>query len=155
MHHYGTSEDLELKGIFTEKMIKIFNIPFENVIKHGIIRLSNSNVDLYEVPPPYDKVTIFYQFWNELTLHSIVPKYYFTVNEIKKYQLMPVEENEIPIIICNWNISEFRNGKIVKESNEILFKYDRKNEEKYRLRFLMNPQFNPLQWEYEQSRKES
>jgi hypothetical protein len=113
MDYYSVDEEmLELKGIFTEGIIKKFGIPFEKVTEHGMVYLNCSNVTLYEVPPPYDNVTVFYEFWNRYALKYSVPKYYFGEDEIEKYELTPVGKNELPTIICTWDVRMFENGKI-------------------------------------------
>jgi len=136
--------NMKLKGIFTKELIEKFNIPIEQTKKHGIVKLHRATYELFEVPPPYDESVVFYgrfEFQNEL-----VPGHYFKETELEEYKLTPIGEHEVPNVICFWYLTRDGEKKLTFESI-IHYIYDRKNEEKYRLRLLTNPSFNPRDWE--------
>jgi len=147
-----THKDIQLKGIMTKEMIETLGIPIKKTKKHGVFESPYNTCELYEVPAPYNEIDIFYGVFDFDS--ELVPEYYFRPSEIKKYNLTPVGEDEIPNFVCYWNLykEEGKSFEVIGRINKI---YNRKNEEKYRLRFLMDPDFDPRRWESEYSRKES
>ena len=141
--------DIVLQGILTEEMLKNSNIPLEQTKKHGKIKLSYATYNLYEVPSPYNKIVVYYGIYN-----YVMPTYYFTKNEIRQYGLEEVKENEFPTIECSWREGIDHKGNDINYTLTDYY-YNRKNEPKYRIRFTVEPDFNPREWEWERSRKKS
>jgi len=137
-------ENMKLTGVMTEDMIKELGIPMEQTKMHGVVKLPKETFNLYEVPAPYNEMEVFYG--NTMELLRFVPSYYFSSVAIRKFELTPIGEDEIGSIVCSWKTEEIPIG----EFNRV---YNRKNEEKYRLRFLMDPKFDPREWEAEKRRK--
>jgi len=125
-------------------MIKNLNIPMDKTKKHGVIRLPRDTINLYEVPAPYDKIEVFYgSYWDVI---EIIPNYYFTSSAIEDFNLTPIEKDEEKNFVCRWVWS----GTQCEAKYSYL--YNRKNEEKYRLRFLTDPTFDPHEWELQRNR---
>jgi len=151
---YNGTKNIKLKGIFTKEMFELLHIPFKEAKKHGEIYLIHNSFALYEVPKPYNDIMVFYTWFMDDSFgnDTFFPKYYFSQAHIEKYGLTPVNKDETSSIQCNWILSVDEDEKFVNRS-EISFLYNRKNEEKYRLRFLTNPNFNPYIWEKSNNKK--
>jgi len=140
-----THQGMKLTGVMTKKLIKDLRIPFNKTKMHGVIRLPRNTINLYEVPTPYNKTEVFYgSYWDVV---EMIPNYYFTSETIKDFNLTPIGENEEKNFVCRWAWSGMQCE--VKYSSL----YDRKNEEKYRLRFLTDPAFDPHGWEYKKKNR--
>jgi len=146
MEHVYNKDNMKLKGIMTTVMIEKLGIPMEKTKMHGTLKLPFATYNLHKVPAPYDEIDVFYGemvWWK-----NAATCYYFNEIEIIEYQLTPISENELPAIVCKWNF--FKIGETDLEKISVInYVYNRKNEEKYRLRFLTDPAFNPRRWEYE------
>jgi len=136
--------NMHLKGIMTKDMMESLGILMENTTKHGIVELPYGTFDLYEVPAPYDELDVFYGL---LTIdQNVIPHYFFSKAQIEEYELEPIRENELPTFVCFWYVTRDENRKFISVGTT-KHVYNRKHEEKYRLRFLTDPDFNPHKWE--------
>jgi len=45
MEHVYDKSNMKLKGILTEKMLKVFNIPINKAKKHGVVKFIERNKD--------------------------------------------------------------------------------------------------------------
>lgn len=144
--HVYNKDNMHLKGIMTKVMIEKLGIPMEKTKVHGILKLPFDTYNLYKVPAPYNEIDVFYgelNFWN-----NVAPHYYFNEHAIERYRLTPIGENELPAIVCKWNFSKIGQTDL-KKIGTIQYVYNRKNEEKYRIKFLTDPNFNPRIWEFD------
>jgi len=132
----------ELPGIFNEEIAEKLGINLEHAKKHSVMTLSTySKIDLYKTPPPYSEILVIYR--NLDPFSEIAPNGCFSEEEIERYDLTPVGENELPSVIsCEW-VAGLDFHRRPFKTFYINFFYNRKNDSKYRLRFLMNPHFNP------------
>jgi len=130
-----------LEGVFTEKIIKKMGVSFDETIIIGYIQTSYKNFPLYKINESYSHIKVLYDF--EQICFYLSPKDCFTKREISYYDLTPIVENEPPGFIYHWNSY----SDMDEVNNETTFYYNRKNEEKYRLRFLTDPEFDARKWE--------
>jgi len=144
LYIFSGMEDLELKGLLTKEMIDQLGIPFEETIVHGTIETPNSKELLYNVPKPFDQISVLF---TSFSVKKPYPNYYFGDSFIETYNLTPIGKNELPFILYEWmgNMSFWEN------KHQINFFYERKYEPRYRLRFLMEPDFDPYFWERSKS----
>jgi hypothetical protein len=148
MNNVYNEKNMHLKGIMTKEMMESLGISIEKTTKHGVIKLSYGTCDLYEVPAPYDEIDVFYgSLAND---NDLIPHYFFSKSQIKEYELAPIGENEFPTLVCFWYVARDENRKF-KSLGTTKHVYNRKNEEKYRLRFLTDPTFDPRDWEMNRS----
>ena len=140
MNNIYFENNMHLKGVMTKEMVKSLGISMENTTKHGIVKLPYGTYDLYEVPAPYNELDVFYGLLT--TDNNLIPPYFFSKAQIEKYELEPISENELPTLVCFWYVSRDENRKYISVGTTQHI-FNRKNEEKYRLRFLTDPEFNP------------
>lgn len=140
LYIFNGMEDLELTGLLTKEMIDQLGIPFEETIVHGTIETPNSKEILYSVPKPFDQISVLF---TSFSVKKPYPNYYFSDSFIETYNLTPIGKNELPSILYEW----MGNMSIWKDKYQINFFYERKHEPRYRLRFLMDPDFDACFWE--------
>ena len=137
---FSGMEDLEVKGLLTKEMIDKLGIPFEQTTAHSTIETPETKELLYRVPKPFDQISVLFTSFSVIKPY---PNYYFSDSFIETYNLTPIAKDELPSILYEWmgNMS-FWTGK-----HQINFFYERKHEPRYRLRFLMDPNFDACFWE--------
>jgi len=142
LEKYVDVENLQLKGIFSESIVRHFTIPFEQTKIIAYVEAEYYNIPLYEVPFPYSEIPVCFSKKVQL------PNYYFRDDLLRKYDLKPIEKEELPVFI-HLKPSNARR----RDGHNIWYYYDRKHEPKYRIQYALDPQFNPIKWEKKRKNK--